>query len=156
MALDLGTWGISSAATLLRAEHRSSTQNAATTAASRSLQQAPKRRATAAAGRGWATRTNATHPGGGKEIGDHASARAGVRVAATPAREALAPCDILNSLPPGGDQELKAVEGLSDPDTMNGVSSESLATRHADDLEKWPLSFVFLQSRTKRTTARSR
>jgi hypothetical protein len=55
------------------------------------------RRATAAAGGRHACRTNATHPGGGKENNDHASARAGVRAAATPARVALEPCDILNS-----------------------------------------------------------
>jgi hypothetical protein len=100
--------GISSAAIHLRAEHPSSTQNAATTAAFRRLQQAQKRRATAAAGGRYAKRTNATLPGGGKDIRDHASARAGVRAAATPAREALAPCDILNFLPPGGDEELTA------------------------------------------------
>jgi hypothetical protein len=41
--------------------------------------------------------------GRGKENSDHASARAGVRIAATPARAALVPCDILNFLPPGGD-----------------------------------------------------
>jgi hypothetical protein len=66
------------------------------------------RRATAAAGGRYSCSTNATHPGGGKENNDHASARAGVRAAATPAREALAPCDILNHLPPGGDTALTA------------------------------------------------
>jgi hypothetical protein len=43
------------------------------------------RRATAAAGGRHTCRTNATHPGGSKENNDHASARAGVRAAATPA-----------------------------------------------------------------------
>jgi len=38
-----------------------------------------------------------TNPGGGKESSDHASARAGVRIAATPARAALVPCDILKT-----------------------------------------------------------
>ncbi len=55
------------------------------------------RRATAAAGGRHACSTNATHPGGDKDTRDHASARAGVRAAATPARAALAPCDILQS-----------------------------------------------------------
>jgi hypothetical protein len=64
------------------------------------------RRATAAAGGRSAYSANATLPGGGKDTRDHASARAGVREAATPAREALAPRDILNHLPPGGDQTL--------------------------------------------------
>ena len=45
-----------------------------------------------------------THPGGGKETEAHASARAAVRAAATAACAALAPCDILQSPPPGGDQ----------------------------------------------------
>jgi hypothetical protein len=49
-----------------------------------------------------------THPGGGKETEAHASARAAVRAAATATRAALAPCDILQSPPPGGDQEVAA------------------------------------------------
>jgi hypothetical protein len=131
----LDAWGISSAAVLLSAKLPSNVQNAATTATYRRSKQAPKSRATAAEGGRRATRTNATLPGSGKETRDHASARAGVRAAATPAREALAPCDILNSLPPGGDQGLTANDGLSNPDTMKAGSSESLATRHVDDLE---------------------
>jgi hypothetical protein len=102
-ALDLGTWGISNAATLPKAEHPSSARNAAIAAASRSIRQAPMRRGTAAPGGRWVQRTNATLPGGGNDTRDHTSARAGVRAAATPAREALAPCDILNHLSPGGD-----------------------------------------------------
>jgi hypothetical protein len=93
----LDAWGISSAAVLLSAKLPSNVQNAATTATYRRRKQAPKSRATAAEGGRRATRTNATLPGSGKETRDHASARAGVRAAATPAREALAPCDILNS-----------------------------------------------------------
>ena len=58
--------------------------------------------ATAAAGRRQACKTKATNPGGGKESNDHASARAGVRIAATPACAALVPCDILKFRPPGG------------------------------------------------------
>ena len=53
------------------------------------------RLATAAGGGRHACKTNTTHPGGGKDNNDHASARAGVRAAATPARAALEPCDIL-------------------------------------------------------------
>ena len=60
------------------------------------------RLATAAAGRRQACKTKTTNPGGGKESSDHASARAGVRIAATPARAALVPCDILKFRPPGG------------------------------------------------------
>jgi hypothetical protein len=55
------------------------------------------RMATAAAGRHQACKTKTTNPGGGKESSDHASARAGVRIAATPARAALVPCDILKT-----------------------------------------------------------
>ncbi len=71
-------------------------------AASRPLRQPQKRRATAAEGRRQACKTKTTNPGGGKESSDHASARAGVRIAATPARAALVPCDILKFRPPGG------------------------------------------------------
>jgi hypothetical protein len=63
---------------------------------------AQKSQTTAAAGRCQACKTKTTNPGGSKENSDHASARAGVRIAATPARAALVPCDILNFLPPGG------------------------------------------------------
>ena len=39
--------------------------------------------------------TSATHPGGGEERRDHASARVGDRVAASPTRAALAPHDTM-------------------------------------------------------------
>jgi len=75
----------------------SSDRNAAIPAASRPLRRDPKSRATAAADRHQACKIKTTNPGGGKESIDHASARAGVRIAATPARAALVPCDILKT-----------------------------------------------------------
>jgi len=58
--------------------------------------------ATAAVGKSQACKTKTTNSGGGKESSDHASTRAGVRIAATPACAALVPCDILKFRPPGG------------------------------------------------------
>ena len=88
------------------------------------------RMATAAASRRQACKTKTTNPGGGKESSDHASARAGVRIAATPARAALVPCDILKFRPPGG-------YPTSSFEVVDSVLMLSLLTSHqARSIEK--------------------